>query len=87
MLTVTEQAGARLIQLLAASEDQSVLRIVQRDRRMRLRRDRARPHDSTFAHAGRVVLVLDEEISNRLAAGRLDIRQTDAGPRLKLWRE
>ena len=85
MLTVTEQAGARLNQLLG--EGESVIRIVQRRRRMRIRRDHARPEDATFAHAGRVVLVLDENIAQRLTARTLDIRQTDTGPRLRLRRE
>ncbi|HUG93395.1 MAG TPA: hypothetical protein VML55_21330 [Planctomycetaceae bacterium] len=86
MLTVTDQAGARLVQLLGETPNESVIRIVKRKRRMRLRRDHARPDDATFAHAGRVVLVLDEEIAHTLAARTLDIRETDAGPRLKLKR-
>ena len=87
MLTVTEQAGARIVQLLAEAGNESVLRIVRRKRRMRLRRDHARPEDARFTHDGRLVLVLDEDISQRLTAGTLDIRQTDEGPRLKLRRE
>jgi hypothetical protein len=86
MLTVTEQAGARLVQMLGESPSESVVRIVRRRRRLKLRRDRARPDDATFAHAGRVVLVLDEQVSQSLASRILDIRQTETGPRLRLKR-
>ncbi len=86
MLTITEQAGARLVQLLGESANQSVIRIVRRKRRLKLRRDHARADDATFAHAGRVVLVLDEQVSQSLAARTLDIRETDTGPRLRLKR-
>ena len=86
MLTVTEQAGARLNQLLGEAGSESVIRIVQRRRRMRMRRDHARPEDATFAYAGRIVLVLDENVAQRLTARTLDIRQTDTGPRLRLRR-
>lgn len=86
MLTMTDQAGARLIQLLGDSTGESVIRIVKRKRRLRLRRDQARPQDATFAHDGRIVLVLDERVSRSLSSRTLDIRQTDLGPRLKLNR-
>jgi hypothetical protein len=72
--------------LLVAKPGDSVLRIVREDRRMRLRLGTVRPGDQTFAHDGRVVLALDEGIGTRLTGSRLDVRETDEGPRLRLKR-
>ena len=84
MLTVTETASARLGELLGKSPDGEVMRIVRLNRRARMRRDRVRPHDTTFSHKGRVVLVLDGSVATALAARTLDVRQAPSGPRLRL---
>lgn len=84
MLTVTENAGARLTELLGESADDTVVRVVRRKRRLKLRRDRVRANDAQFSHDGRVVLVLDEQISKRLSSRTLHVRQTKDGPRLSL---
>ena len=84
MLTVTETASARLGELLSESPDGEVMRIVRLNRRARMRRDRARPDDTTFSHNGRVVLVLDGPVATALAARTLDLRQAPTGPRLRL---
>jgi hypothetical protein len=84
MLTVTETASVRLSQMLSASEAETVVRIVRQNRRMKLCRDHARPNDTTFAHNGQVVLVLDGAVSEALASRILDVRQTADGPKLRL---
>jgi hypothetical protein len=87
MLNVTNTAAARLAQLLDASPKSSAVRIVARNRRLKLRRDHARSGDATFAHAGRVVLVLDERMARALSTRILDTRETTAGPKLRLQRQ
>ncbi|MGH7127415.1 MAG: hypothetical protein ACREIV_02515 [Planctomycetaceae bacterium] len=84
MLTVTESAGTRLSGFLRKSADETVIRIVRRRKRLKLRRDHQRPDDTTFIHDGRIVLVLDGRISDALAFRTLDVRQTERGPRLTL---
>ena len=84
MLTISNPAAARMSQLLATKTDDTVLRIVRRNRRMRLRWSLLRSDDRTFAHDGRVVLVLDGEVSESLSRQNLGLRETTAGPRLTL---
>ncbi len=88
MLTVTPMALERLSQKLArtgAAEDVA-LRFKRSKGRWQLREDRARPEDATFAHQGRNVLLLDQAVSEAMSRMALDVRQTEAGPRLKLSR-
>jgi hypothetical protein len=84
MLTVTDRAGARLAQLLHASGNDAVVRIERNKRRLRLHFDQLRPDDQTVLHNGRVVLALDERLSKTLASRKIEIRDTGAGPRLRL---
>jgi hypothetical protein len=70
--------------LLKAKADDSVLRIIRRKQRLRLRLSNVRSGDQTFAHDGRVVLALDQRIGTSLSLRQLDVRQTDTGPRLRL---
>jgi Fe-S cluster assembly iron-binding protein IscA len=84
MLTVTTNAGARLTHLLDQSENFTAVRIVGRDRQLKLRRDQVRSGDATFAHSGRVVLVLDSRMSRALSSRTLDVRETSTGPRLSI---
>jgi hypothetical protein len=84
MLTVTETAAARLQQLLRCSNDGAVVRIIRRERRLKLRKSRLREGDTQFSHGGQVVLVLGERASLALASRTLDVRQTESGPRLSL---
>ena len=51
---------------------------------MKLRLDKVRPDDATFDHAGRTVLMFNEQISELLADKRLDVEDTDEGPKLTL---
>jgi hypothetical protein len=84
MLTVTTPAGVRLTHLLQTKAQDAVLRIFTRKRRLRLGVGHLRPDDRTFAHDGRVVLVLDARMSRSLAQHKLDVRETQTGPRLSL---
>jgi len=84
MLKVSVPAAARMAHLLDAKPGNAVLRIIRHKQRLRMRLDRLRPGDQTFAHNGRVVLALDRRLGTTLALRQLDIRETDAGPRLRL---
>jgi hypothetical protein len=84
MLTVTNPAGVRLAHLLETKAEDAVLRIFSRKRKFRLGVGHLRPDDRTFAHDGRVVLVLGARMSKSLAQHQLDIRETKKGPRLSL---
>jgi len=84
MLQVSTPAAARMAHLLSAKPENAVLRIVRRNQRLRLRLGTVHPGDQTFVHDGRVVLALDEHIGTTLSLRRLELRQTDDGPRLRL---
>jgi Fe-S cluster assembly iron-binding protein IscA len=88
MLTVTQTASERLSRKLtdAEVEDDTAVRVVRKrkGRGWAMRMDKERPSDVTFAHQGRTVLVLDEEVSQMLANKTLDVRQSDSGPKLSL---
>ena len=82
MMTLTQTAGARLTKLLDGSPEDSVVRIVRRSGRLKLRLDHERSGDITFAHEGRTVLTLNQQISRELSKRTLDVRPKIAGPRL-----
>jgi hypothetical protein len=84
MLTVTSPASARLAHLLEFKGDAAVARIFFRKQKFRLSVGAVRPDDRTFAHQGRVVLAIDARIAKLLAEHRLDVRETNSGPRLNL---
>lgn len=84
MLSISDPAAARMTDLLVPRADDAVLRIVRRDGRYRLRVSRVLPGDQTFAHAGRVVLALDEQTKKSLAQRSLGLRHSATGPRLNL---
>lgn len=84
MLTMTPSAGARLTLLLDGQSNDAVCRIVRLDRRLKLRKGHVCENDRTFTHDGRVVLAVDEKVSAALESRKLDVRETERGPRLKL---
>ena len=88
MFTVTTPALDRLSHRLAHKKaaDDVALRFTRREGGWKLDPDRARPGDVTFAHDGRNVLLLDEAVSQGMTDLTLDVRTTDAGPRLRLHR-
>jgi hypothetical protein len=86
MLNVTEPALNRLSDRLARREaaENVALRFTRRDDRWKLDQDQERPGDVKFAHEGRNVLLLDRSAAKAMANMTLDVRKTDAGPRLRL---
>jgi hypothetical protein len=86
MLTVTPGAGARLLGKLArkGAADEVAMRFMRRTNGWRLRLDHARPADTAITHEGRIVLLLDEQVSQAMADMTLDVRKTETGPRLAL---
>ncbi len=86
MLTVTEKARDRLSQKLVEKKvaSNAALRFIRREGGWILRPDQARPTDTTVTHQGRGVLLLDETVARAMADMVLDIRNTEAGPRLTL---
>ena len=88
MLTVTASARERLLTKLVRKNaaDDVAMRFTRRKNGWRLRLDRARPNDATFAHEGRNVLLLDEAVSRAMVMMTLDVSSTEAGPKLKLRR-
>jgi hypothetical protein len=88
MLNVSKPALVRLSHRLAEKEaaDDQALRFTAHENGWKLSPDRARSGDVTFAHDGRNVLVLDASVSEAMADLVLDLRRTDAGPRLRLRR-
>jgi len=75
MLTVTEAARARLAQILIENNlpEGTAVRLVCEGQRIALQRDSEREGDTTFDHEGRVVLLLDTEVSELLAEDTLDV--------------
>ncbi len=86
MLQVSSSAAARMAHLLNAKPGNAVLRIVRQNERLRLRLGIVRPGDQTFVHEGRVVLAVDERMGTKLTSRQIELRETDAGPRLRLKR-
>lgn len=86
MLTVTEAAKTHLAQLLDEMEtsDENAVRFVSEENRLIPKLDHASPSDTTFAHDGKIVLVLDTGVATVLANSILDVRDTDNGPQLAL---
>lgn len=54
------------------------------NRKRAFRLGQAHPGDGTFAHEGKTVLVLSDELCQQLADGTIDVEDTDEGPRLRL---
>ncbi len=88
MLNVTKSALDRLSDRLARREaaHDVALRFTRRDGRWKLGQDLERPGDVKFANEGRSVLLLDKSAAKAMAKMTLDVRDTDAGPRLRLRR-
>ena len=88
MLTVTQAARECLLARLSRKKaaDDVAMRFTRRKGGWRLRLDRAGPDDTAFTYEGRRVLLLNEVVSEAMANMKLDVRTTEAGPRLKLHR-
>ena len=88
MVALTPLACERLLSKLArkkAAPDEA-LRIKRRRGGWRLCVDHAQADDTTLAHGGRNVLLLDAKVTQALTDMTLDVEQTPTGPRLRLRR-
>jgi hypothetical protein len=88
MLNVSKPALSRLSHKLAQTEhgNNLALRFTAHEGGWKLTPDRARSGDVKIAHDGRDVLLLDPAVSQAMTDFTLDVRRTDAGPRLRLHR-
>lgn len=76
MLTVTDAASERLATILdeeGVPEDKAI-RLVRNEEGLGMQPDSERPGDVSFAHDGRTVLVLDEQLSELLTEETLDVQ-------------
>jgi hypothetical protein len=74
MLTLTEDAGALLAEILnqeGVSQDVAI-RLVYEGEGLAMQADNERPGDESFKHEGRTVLVIDQQISELLTDNTLD---------------
>ncbi len=74
MLTVSHAASDLLAQMLSNDEssDDAVFRLVVKNHEIELEIGTVQPGDSTFTHDEKVVLVIDEEVSESVADITLD---------------
>ncbi|MBN1491508.1 MAG: hypothetical protein JXA69_16470 [Phycisphaerae bacterium] len=86
MLTVTPAACERLTRKLANKNagDDKAMRITRKPGGWKLSVDCQQPADTVVMHEGRAVLLLDEAASQAMTNATLDVKATQAGPRLKL---
>jgi hypothetical protein len=88
MFTMSETAGEYLTTLLdnANAAEETAIRFVLDGNTLTPKLDNARPGDATFDHEGRMVLVLDAQVTQALDESMLDVRATEEGPKLVLLR-
>ncbi len=78
MLTVTEAAVARLAQMLQQQglSEGTAVRFVFEGQGLVLQPDSEREGDAMFQYQGRTVLLLDAQVSERLAEDTLDVEDS-----------
>ncbi len=78
MLTLSYTAGEHLDLLLAEANasDDAAVRLVLKGDGFSLKIDTARPGDTTFDHKEKVVLAIDEQVSELVADMKLDVKVT-----------
>jgi Fe-S cluster assembly iron-binding protein IscA len=86
MLSMTDAAGAQLTEMLTKSNapEGVAVRVVVKENSLALGLDNTRPGDETIDHAGKTVLLLDEQISTLLTGRTLDVEETEEGTKLVL---
>jgi len=86
MFIMTETAGEYLSAVLdnANAPEDTAIRLVLEGNTLTPQLDSARPGDEKFDHEGRLVLMLDAQVSQVLDDSTLDIEATDEGPKLIL---
>jgi hypothetical protein len=83
---MTEAAGEYLTALLDDTDasEEAAIRFVLEGNTLMPKLDHAHPGDITFDYEGRMVLMLDAQVSQILTDSTLDVRATDEGPKLIL---
>ncbi len=86
MVTVTYTAAEHMAYTLSEHQvrDDVVLRIKLTKGDVEMQPDKIRPGDEAFDHNGRVVLVLDQQISQLLGNKTIDLMTDDDGSHLIL---
>jgi len=86
VFSVSYTAGELLALMLAQAEapDDTVIRLVAGDGSLGLEMNTVQPGDTTFAHAEKIVLAIDEQISEMLSDQKLDVKLIGEEPELVL---
>jgi hypothetical protein len=86
MFMMTETAGEYLTAVLdnANASEETAIRFVLEGNTLTPKLDNAGPGDEKFDYAGRMVLILDAQVSQALDDSTLDVEATDEGPKLIL---
>ncbi len=86
MFKVSDAATLRLAEELERLKvpDEKVVRFCVDTAGLHLRLSYVRDGDTEFAHAGRTVLVVDDDLAQRLTSRTLEVRQTPSGTKLSL---
>ncbi len=86
MFTVSQDAAALLAGELddLKSEPDEILRFIRNETGLHLRLSKEQPGDVIFAHDGKTILVVDNDVASRLSQRKLDIKNTQKGSRLSL---
>ena len=86
MFVMTESAGEYLCAVLdrANAPDEAAVRLAVEGDALISRLDKPRPGDATYDHDGRMVLVMDERVSQLLADTTLELQPTSEGEKLVL---
>ena len=86
MLTVTEAAGAHLANMLneaeTPEEGEVAVRMLLREGQLAVTLDEPRTQDAKFDHQGATVLVIEDELAQRLDGKTLDIESDKQGSSL-----
>jgi len=83
---MTEAAGEYLTTVLDNTDasEEAAIRFVLEGNTLMPKLDHAHPGDATFDHGGRMVLMLDTQVSQILTNSTLDAQATDEGSKLIL---
>ena len=87
MLTITDAAFSRLQDMLQRHPAQVAARLTRKGDRVRVCPGKQRPGDKVVEYDGRIVLLLDKSMAERLEGRILDVRKTEEGPKLGLRRD
>ena len=87
MLTRTEAAGAHLAKMLIEAEaaDDVATRIARVAGGWTLQMDSTLPSDIAFELGGRIVLIVDERVSEMLSDKTVDLEDSEEGPKLAVF--